>query len=495
MEFNSYKFIFIFLPISLTIYFYLNYKNQAKISKILLIVVSIVFYSYYFPKYLFLLLFSICFNYLISKSIIGNKSENNKILLLLGILINLLILGFFKYLAFFNSLYYFLFGSQLNLKGFIFPLGISFFTLSQIKYLIDVYRIRSINYSFINYLLFVSFFPYIISGPIESHNQIIPQFDEKHNHRVNYCNLSLGLFLFLIGLLKKVIIADSFSSMVNSGFDLSSKLTFIESWMTSLAYTFQIFFDFSGYSDMALGIALMLNISIKINFLSPYKSTNIADFWKEWHISLSTWLRDYLFLPVAYILSRKIKKEKISNIKTTTLVYSVGIIITMLLAGIWHGANWTFVFWGLLHGIALVIYRIWCSTKLKMPKALSWLITFNFINLSWIFFRAKNFTSAINILKGMIGKNGIVLPTILTSKVHFLSKYGFKFGGMLENINGDALSIVLIFFGFVLLKIPNSKDLSINFDCNLKKLVLMIVVGWIAILGVTRFNSFLYFKF
>ena len=239
---------------------------------------------------------------------------------------------------------------------------------------------------------------------------MMPQFANLKNRVINYKNIALGLFIFSIGLFKKVVIADSFAVWATNGFDKAAVLNLFEAWATSLSYTFQLYFDFSGYCDMAIGAALLFNIKLPINFNSPYKALNIQDFWRRWHITLSRFLRDYIYIPLG------------GNRKGRLRTYA-NLMATFIIGGIWHGAGWTFVFWGFLHGVALVIHRIWSELGFKMNKFLAWFITFNFINITWVFFRAKEWDDALKVLKGMFGLSGIVLPNFLEAKLVFLSKY------------------------------------------------------------------------
>jgi D-alanyl-lipoteichoic acid acyltransferase DltB (MBOAT superfamily) len=268
------------------------------------------------------------------------------------------------------------------------PLAISFYTFQQIAYLVDSYRNETKSYNFLNYAVFVTFFPQLIAGPIVHHAEMMPQFANLKNKIKNYYNIALGLFIFSIGLFKKVIIADTFAVYATQGFDVAEKLNMLEAWITSLSYTFQLYFDFSGYTDMAIGVALLFNIKLPMNFFSPYKAKNIQDFWKRWHITLSRFLKDYIYIPLG------------GNRKTSIRTYT-NLFTTFVLGGIWHGAGWTFVFWGILHGLALVVHRLWKKLGFKMNVVLAWFITFNFINIAWVFFRAVNFESAIKVLKGM----------------------------------------------------------------------------------------------
>jgi D-alanyl-lipoteichoic acid acyltransferase DltB (MBOAT superfamily) len=349
-------------------------------------------------------------------------------------------------------------------------LAISFFTFQQIAYLVDSYRQETNEYDFLNYALFVTFFPQLIAGPIVHHKEMMPQFASKWNLVKNYKNIALGIFIFSIGLFKKVFIADNLAIMATQGFDVATTLTMLEAWVTSLSYTMQLYFDFSGYTDMAIGGALLFNIKLPINFNSPYKAVSIQDFWRRWHITLSRFLKDYIYIPLGG--NRKGEIRTYTNLMTT-----------FILGGFWHGAGWTFIFWGFLHGLALVIHRIWNSLGFKLNNLLAWFITFNFINISWVFFRAKEWNDAIKILKSMF----IYQPMDFTT---FYAKY------LLVNINGnDRLFAIFIISFIIVLFYKNSNQLVQNFKPSLKTLLLITIISIISILDLYKVTEFLYFNF
>ena len=463
MLFNSYGFIFIFLPITFLIFFLLNNKGLYNYSKIFIAFASLVFYSWWNIVYLPILISSIIFNFTLGISI-SKKSEKNykkKVLLIFGIIINLFLLAYFKYMDFFIENFNLLTDSNLSLLKITLPLAISFFTFQQISYLVDSYKGFTKEYRFIDYTIFVTFFPQLIAGPIVHHKEMMPQFEDKKNKIINSKNIAMGLFIFSIGLFKKVVIADSFSSYVSNGFDIQEKLTFIEAWITSLSYTFQLYYDFSGYTDMAIGLALLFNIKLPINFNSPYKATNIQDFWRRWHMTLSRFLRDYIYIPLG--------GNKNKDLRTYT-----NLLITFLLAGIWHGAGWTFVLWGLFHALAIIIFRIYSKLNIKLHFIISWFITFNFLNITWIFFRAKEFDDAIKVLKGLVGLNGLGLSSIMEFKFIILG-----------------LFIVLLITVFT----KNSIEKIETFKADFKTLLFASLIFSISIIFLTRVSEFLYFNF
>ena len=411
MLFNSIEFIFFFLPITFVIYFWLNRCRLGDFSKAFLVVSSLFFYSWWNINYLPLILISMVFNFMIGSYLSRNfshstspKSVSPKMLLIIGIIGNVALLGYFKYADFFITNTNFIFNSNISLLKLTLPLAISFFTFQQIAYLVDSYKGETKEYDFLSYALFVSFFPQLIAGPIVHHKEMMPQFNKTRNKVLNYKNILLGLFIFSMGVFKKVVIADTFAEYATEGFDKLAVLEFFVAWKTSLSYTFQLYFDFSGYCDMAIGAALLFNIKLPINFNSPYKATDIQDFWRRWHITLGRFLRDYIYIPLGG------NKKGLPR----TLI---NLFLTFLIGGIWHGAGWTFVFWGFLHGLALVIHRLWSLTKIKLPKVLAWFITFNFVNFAWVFFRAKDFNSAIKVIKGMFDFNLTEIISTMQSSI------------------------------------------------------------------------------
>lgn len=454
MLFNSYEFIYLLLPVTVIIYFLLNKKRLVLASTAWLVFASLFFYSWWNIKYLPLLSGSIIFNFAIG-TVFGktdkglgkyNGQVNGKLILIFGVAANLALLGYFKYTNFFISSINHLTGTQFHLLHIILPLSISFFTFTQIAYLVDAYKGKAKEYDFLNYSLFVTFFPHLIAGPIIHHKEMMPQFYMIRNKVLSYKNLSVGLFLFFIGFVKKVVIADTCAIWANSGFDTEKILTLAEAWITSLSYTFQIYFDFSGYTDMALGAALMFNIKLPINFNSPYIATDVRDFWRRWHVTLTRFLRDYVYIPLG--------GNRINNFRTLQ-----NIIITFLLGGLWHGAAWTFVFWGGLHGTAMIVHRLWEKLNIiKLPKYLAWFITFNFVNITWIFFRAKNWPAAVRVLKGMMGMSRAGSDTRLEDTLPLLNQFIINFES-LDFISGNMskLYLFIALFSIVMLCINSNQ--------------------------------------
>jgi D-alanyl-lipoteichoic acid acyltransferase DltB (MBOAT superfamily) len=332
-------------------------------------------------------------------------------------------------------------------------------------------------------MLFVTYFPHLLAGPILHHKEMMPQFANLKNSVINYRNIAIGLFIFSIGLFKKVIIADTFAVWANAGFDTATTLNLFEAWATSLSYTFQLYFDFSGYTDMAIGISLMFNIKLPINFNSPYKALNIQDFWRRWHMTLSRFLRDYIYIPLG--------GNKKSSLRTYT-----NLLATFVIGGFWHGAGWTFLFWGFLQGIALIIHRLWSNLGFKMWTWLAWFITFNFVNVAWVFFRAKEWEDAIKVLGGMCGLSGVVVSTKFSTKLAFLADYRITFDEVTKHIGDGSKSLIWILVGiFFILFFKNSMEQWYEFKLNYKTLFLALVCLFSGILSLNKVSEFLYFNF
>ena len=467
MLFNSFEFILIFLPTTFFVFFFLNSFWGEKASRIWLLGASLFFYGWWAPVYVPLILGSIIFNYGISRAFLFLESANKvsrQTCLAIGVLGNLTLLGYFKYADFFIENLNWAFGSKIELLYLILPLAISFFTFQQIAYLVDSYKGEVKESNFLNYSLFVLFFPQLISGPIVHHNEMMPQFHEPLKRRVNIKNVLSGLLVFFIGLFKKVVVADTFAIWASRGFDATETVALIEAWIASLSFTLQLYFDFSGYTDMALGAALLFNIRLPKNFNSPYKALNIRDFWRRWHMTLSRFLKDYIYIPLG--------GNRLGSLRTY-----INLIATFLLCGLWHGAGWTFIFWGALHGMALAMHRFWLKMNMKMHYFLAGALTFLFVNFSWVFFRAEEWKDATKILTGMLGFNGL---------------------GILE----ITPAIYIIFFLGVVWKTQNSLQWAEQMNNGSRAIYLALFLGAFAILQLNNFQisndnamEFLYFNF
>jgi len=471
MLFNSYIFIFAFLPVVFIVYFSLLKRRLIIAAKAFLICFSLFFYSWWNISYLPLILGSMIFNYVVGNSLASTRNIkiSRSSLLTFGIVINLSLLGYFKYTDFFIGNFNWLTSSDVGLLHLALPLAISFFTFQQIAYLVDSYRGETKEYDFLNYALFVTFFPQLIAGPIVHHKHMMPQFSNPRNLVKNYRHITVGLFVFSIGLFKKVVIADTFAIFATHGFDNNLSLSTLEAWLTSLSYTFQLYFDFSGYTDMAIGAALMFNIKLPNNFNSPYKAGNIQDFWRRWHITLSSFLRDYIYIPLG------------GNQKGRYLTY-FNLMITFVIGGFWHGAGWTFIIWGAMHGTALIVHRIWSNFGYKLNKIVAWFLTFNFVNIAWVFFRAEDLNGAVNILLVMFSVN---------------TNNGFGFFDVITKIDIPFMLIIIIGAVIGCFCLQNLNLANKKFIPNSRYRFLFIVVLIIDLLyiGSIQPKEFLYFDF
>jgi alginate O-acetyltransferase complex protein AlgI len=400
MLFNSYAFLFVFLPLVLLSFYGLRYAGRLRQSVVLLTLASVAFYAYWKPADTFILLGTIVFNYFGAGLISNYRDPWRKVLLAICIAANLSLLVYFKYFDFLATNIGALAGLHVVARGIIMPIGISFFTFTQIAYLVDCYKSRSYERAFGNYALFVTIFPHLIAGPIIHHAQMRPQFGRLRTDAISSDMIMMGVVMFIIGLAKKVLLADNLVSGADAVFNAADhglQLGATSAWIGTIAYTLQIYFDFSGYSDMAIGLALMFGLRLPVNFDSPYKSRSIIEFWRRWHITLSAWLRDYLYIPLGG--NRHGEFGRLRNV-----------FVTFLLGGIWHGAGWTFVIWGALHGSYVVGNHILRSFRPQSDDAptagvvgaAKQLVTLLFVMLAWVFFRAKSVTGAWAVLTAMI---------------------------------------------------------------------------------------------
>lgn len=477
MLFNSYEFIFLFLPVTLIVYFLLS-KNSGKLSKLWLVLASLYFYSYFNKVYLLLILGSIIVNYIIGRSFTKeNIKFNKKILVILGVGVNIIVLGYFKYYDFFIENVNALLKTNFNLLHILLPLGISFFTFQQISYIVDSYRGKSMSYDFLSYCLFVTFFPQLIAGPIVLPEEMLPQFENNENKKINFENINKGIYIFSIGLAKKVLIADTVGRFATAGFDILNNLNFVEAWITSISYTFQLYFDFSGYCDMAIGIGLMFNIRLPFNFKSPYKTCDFQEFWRKWHITLGRFMTNYLYIPLGG--NRKGELKTLRNL-----------FIVFLLSGIWHGAGWNFIIWGFLHGVCILIHRVWKNMGGKLPKIIGWLITFNLVNIFWIFFRAKNLTDAIKVIKGMFFINSNLFKELMGIKESMINLLN------LTGTDGNKQSIVVFIITVVIVFLfENTYQLLNKFKPRIIYSFQTVLLFWISIFSMIKVSEFLYFNF
>ena len=400
MLFNSYEFVFLLLPITLVVWYALNRFRMYAAAKAALIAASLVFYARFHLSYLMILPCSVGVNFLFGRFLLSDRSARlRKAAAVCGAALNLGVLGYFKYFDFFLENVNLLLGTHFSLLGVALPLGISFFTFQQLSYIIDCYRQTVPRYSLSDYALFVCFFPQLVAGPIVLHGEMIPQFADPARRRFSPERFGRGVTGFAFGLAKKVLLADALGVLVEHGFASVSALSSLQAWITMLAYTLQIYFDFSGYCDMACGIGNLFGVELPINFDSPYKALTIEDFWKRWHKTLTRFFTQYLYIPLGG--SRKGKARTYRNI-----------LIVFLVSGLWHGAGYTFILWGLLHGLAVIFCRAFRKRLEKLPKALNWLLCFLFLNVTWVVFRADSLRDAGTLLTRLFAGGAAILPDL-----------------------------------------------------------------------------------
>jgi D-alanyl-lipoteichoic acid acyltransferase DltB (MBOAT superfamily) len=402
MLFNSATFVFAFLPVFLTGFFLLGHFGFRQLAIGWAVLMSLVFYGWDDPLRLTpLIVASIWFNYWVARLIARNSSGR---MLFVGVAGNLLLLGYFKYASLLLNTFGLVTGFEVPKLAIVLPIGISFFTFTQIAFLVDNFRREAREYDPLKYGLFVTYFPHLIAGPILHHKETIPQFDRPEIYSPDLSRIALGLSWFTIGLFKKVILADNVAPFVDGPFKAAASHTpvaWVNAWIGTASYSLQIYFDFSGYSDMAIGLALMIGIVFPLNFNSPYKAASLIDFWRRWHITLSRFLRDYLYIPLGG--NRKGSPRRYANL-----------FLTMVLGGLWHGASWNFALWGAIHGLGLAINHLWrniaARLNITMPAALGWALTALLVLFAWVPFRADTFGASWIIWKGMVGLGGPGTP-------------------------------------------------------------------------------------
>ncbi|WP_369901621.1 MBOAT family protein [Bacillus manliponensis] len=494
MLFNSYEFIFMFLPIAVIGYFLLQ-KVHQNAAKIFLIGMSLYFYAYFETMYLLLIGVSLLTNAFIGKQIITRtKKSTRKTLLVIGIIFNVSLLGYFKYADFFLENVNSVFGTNIPLLNLLLPLGISFITFQKIGFLVDCYKHELTKFNFFDFCLFVTFFPQLIAGPIVHHSNVLPQFEDETKRRMNIENITKGLYIFGIGLTKKVVIADTLAQWADFGYSNVSTLSTTDAWLTSLAYTLQLYFDFSGYCDMAIGAALLFNIKLPINFFSPYKSLNIQEFWRRWHMTLGRFFTQYVYIPLGG--SRKGQVHTYINL-----------FIIFLISGIWHGAGWTFVIWGVLHGFAIVIHRLFKNLGGKMPKILGWMLTMLFVHITWVFFRATTVEDAITMLNRMFNINYLnisntieQLRPVTLQGFPIVDNFTYSIINLLPfQITGDSFTfhtILYVFIGMVIVLFTKNSIEKLESFRPKPILALALACMYItSFMYLNRVSSFLYFNF
>lgn len=475
MIFSTYQFIFVFLPVTFCGYFLLNRFRYYSIAKIWLVLVSLYFYGQGSPDFFPFFLGSIVGNYVVGSCLArldGEQTRQKKLLLFLGIMGNVGLLGYYKYTDFFITNFNALTGSDFALKHIVLPIGISFFTFQLIAFLVDSYRGETKQYDIINYLLFITFFPQLIVGPIIHHGEVVPQFEDEKNLKLNLDNIAAGLFLFSIGCAKKILLADPLTTDAQSFFgSIHDSLPLIDSWYHSVEYTISYYFDLSGYADMAIGLGLMFNIIIPHNFDSPYKARNFQDYWKRWHMTLSRFLSTYIFRSVYR------RGDKWRN-------YYVATMVTFFVSGFWHGAGWTFVVWGIVNGL-FVCTAAWMKRKnLKFPAPLAYTLTAIGVVGVRVLFVSSTFTDAWNIYCGMMnfGSLGSSLYEILRQCWTFVKANG-------------TCTVLMVIGLFICWFLPNSRQMMEKFKPNWKTAVFAAVLLVASIMRMNQVVQFLYFQF
>jgi len=459
MLFNSLEFIYLFLPLTLGLFYLSSRFRLLTVSKWILLSASLLFYAYWRFWYFLLIIFKILTNYFLAVAL---EKRRTKPVLWFGIIFNLSILCYFKYWNFFIDVLSPVTSFERFSVHYAIPLGISFYTFTQLTYLVDLYKGKTRYYGLMPYSLFVVFFPHLIAGPIVHYSQMMPQFDQVKTYVARHKNFFSGTFFFLAGLFQKVVIADSLAPIANTGFLNAPLLGITEAWGALLAYSLQLYFDFAGYSNMAIGLALLFNIRFPMNFNSPYQSESLIEFWRRWHMTLSHFLREYIYFPLGG--NRK------GTFKTCT-----NLLITMLIGGFWHGAGWTFIIWGAYHGILLVINHLSQSSGLKPPVWLGRIITFILVCYGWVFFRADNMAQVWHMTQGLVGLHGFHL-----TDTYFLWK---------DQVVMIAAALALALFA------PNTEFWAKKIAPNLQWGLIFGTLFMANLLFLNRESAFLYFQF
>jgi alginate O-acetyltransferase complex protein AlgI len=509
MLFSSYDFLFLFLPPVLIGFYMIGRFAGAIAAFYWLLLSSFVFYAWWSPRFLLLLLISCTvnatFGVLLAKPDVA--APVRKIVMIAGVAFNLAVLGYFKYAGFLVANFEAATGYHVNLGSIILPLGISFFVFQKIALIVDAYRGEVRHFSVRRFFLFVFFFPQLIAGPIVHHREIMPQLNERLGTQMDWALIAPGLTIFLIGLFKKTVIADSIAPYATTVFSAAAKgaqVPLIESWVGTIAYSLQLYFDFSGYSDMAVGLGLLFGLRLPINFASPYKASSLIEFWRCWHITLSRFLRDYLYIPLG-------------GGRFGTPRRLVNILVVMLLGGLWHGAGWTFLLWGAIHGFGLVInhvFRLLHGAHETTHKWAGRIVTFCFVSLAWIPFRSADLETTLRMFRGVFGFNGVILPDTYLPRLgglgQWLAAHGvaFQSGDLFQGVHEAAWLAVLVAVVWLLPNVPEWIEYA-PFEARTPRRSTffppwrprlywsagLAVCGWIALMFVGRGGEFLYFQF
>jgi D-alanyl-lipoteichoic acid acyltransferase DltB (MBOAT superfamily) len=521
MLFNSFEFLLGFLPVVFVGFFWLAARSHF-LAASWLTLASLFFYAWWNPAYVGLLLVSIVFNFVvgtaIGRSVAAGQGARARALVTFGIAADLLLLGYYKYADFFLSNVNAALGTQVPLLHIVLPLGISFFTFTQIAFLVDTYQGKAREYRFVHYGLFVTYFPHLIAGPILHHKEMMPQFGQESTYRLSWENVAVGLTIFFMGLFKKTVIADGIAEYVGpvfSAYESGARLPLLDAWAGVIAYSFQLYFDFSAYSDMAIGLSLLFGVRLPLNFHSPYKAVNIAELWQRWHMTLSRFLRDYLFIPLGGMRKSAARRY-------------YALFVTFLLCGLWHGAGWTFVVFGALHGIYLCVNQAWRLMRKRRGwdrPAPSWwgrIVGVSMTYVAWlvglVYFRSETLPGAHYILQGMSGAQGLVLPYRWLEKWgdfgQWLAASGVEFQYLPTFGGGSQLNLILLCFVIVWL-MPNTQQIMGGYNPALGlprdvptagdrwwqwrptpvwTALTVLVAAW-GMLSISELSEFIYFQF
>lgn len=497
MLFNSYIFILFFLPVTLLLYYLCRNRKRDIAAKVVLVVMSLWFYAYFHAVYIFVIMSSIVINYSISRLML-RAQDKKKAVLVSGIIFDVLLIFVFKYLNFTITNVNWLTGWNIPIRQILMPLGISFFTFQQIGYLVDCYYGEIKDTDFLNYCLFITFFPQLIAGPIVTYNEMIPQFEDKEKSRFNSDNFAKGLFWFACGLAKKVLIADTLGKGAKWGYAHAAGLTGPEAIVTGLLYTFELYYDFSGYCDMACGIGKMFGVDLPVNFLSPLKAVSVMEFWNKWHITLGRFLTNYLFNPMVRACGPGKAADRAARKRRQIRVGNLCLFLTFFISGIWHGANWTFILWGVVQGTGRVLYQIFRKTYDKWNKGVRWVINFVFNVFSMALFGAASVSDfgkmLVSVPKGwseglrseFVSLFNVIEFTYVEEHIGFL-------GGILEQF--PAINMILIcaaalgiaLFGKNIYEMKNTKS-------PLTAITTVVLLVW-SVLSLSSVTTFLYFNF
>ena len=490
MLFNSYIFVFAFLPLVWGLYMVFNKQKWFAMANVVLVIGSLIFYAYNSVEFCVLLIGSIGINYGLHRLLV--RYTKNKVLLFAGVLWNLGVLFYVKYFDFFLENTNALLGTDFALKNIVLPLGISFYTFQQLSFVVDSYKGQVGKYNLLDYALFVCFFPQLVAGPIVLHSEIIPQFKDEEKRKFIPENFYAGVQYFSLGLAKKVLIADTFGQAVNWGYANYGGLNRISALFLVLSYTLQIYFDFSGYCDMAMGLGKLFNIEIIQNFDSPYKSNSVREFWARWHISLTRFFTTYVYIPLG------------GNRKGKWRTY-LNVFVVFLLSGIWHGAQWTFVLWGVMHGILMVFERMLGQKMERIPWLIRRIYTFGFVSFAWIFFRAESIRQGLAICKRiLLGEGGGL--AIEMARAFEGNGLGYLMNQIMPGFASPEwwpmlLATVWLIGGIALvMAVPNTKQwVEHHYDKENRSAkwipYVAVIAGIVSIFSFSGVSTFLYFNF